>query len=256
MRLAQTGSRRGLLARALAVAAVSIVSPRLRPALAEESVQPAVIAAAPAPPPIAAPPIAAPPTASADTDTAQPAAPAPPPVAAPAAPPVVQRGADRIADTAQKFDDSLICVRRTPLGACAEVEPRAKTAAAAASGSGYRQLPTITSTKIESDGLPTSEYIRGLRERTAQNQDVNAREVLEKTIKASLPGSYGPLAKTAPVMRADGSFEDVKLALFDQLKDAGKLTQTRTGLDTFVKGFDPDRPLQEQVPKSKLFGLF
>jgi hypothetical protein len=51
-------------------------------------------------------------------------------------------------------------------------------------------------------------------------------------------------------MRQDGSFEVVPLRRYDQLKDRGKIQQTATGLDQYVKGFDPDAP----EPKARMRG--
>ena len=74
----------------------------------------------------------------------------------------------------------------------------------------------------------------------------------EKTVAAGLPGTYGPLAREAPVMRADGSFDAIPLRKFDRLKDKKKIVRTATGLDAYAPGFDPDAP----EPKEKLFGIF
>ena len=91
-----------------------------------------------------------------------------------------------------------------------------------------------------------------LLKKTQENKEANAQLVKEKTIKAAQPGTFGPFAKDAPIMRQDGSFDIVPLRRYDTLKDRGKITQTATGLDMYVKGFDPDAP----EPKQKLFGLF
>ena len=88
--------------------------------------------------------------------------------------------------------------------------------------------------------------------RTAENREANEREVREKTVKANLPGVFGPFSSEASIMRADGSFDVVSLRRYDKLKDRGKITQTKTGLDAYVAGFDPDAP----EPKQKFLGIF
>ena len=141
-------------------------------------------------------------------------------------------------------------MRRTPLGACAEQGRRPATEGSAGA---LKLLAAPTGPDIEPDGLPSSDYINQLRQRTRENKEKNDREVLEKTVKASLPGGYGPLATAAPVMLADGSFEDVPLALYNRLKDGGKIVKSRTGLDTFVEGFDSKQAAEQQ---RGWFGLF
>ena len=84
-----------------------------------------------------------------------------------------------------------------------------------------------------------SELIRRLRQKTADNAEVNAREVKEKTLRNGLAGTFGPFSSEAPIMRPDGEFDIVSLERFDRLKDAGKLTVSKTGLDTYIEGFDP-----------------
>ena len=43
------------------------------------------------------------------------------------------------------------------------------------------------------------------------------------------------------------------LARFDKLKDKGKLVKTKTGLDMYVPGFDPDAP---EPQRQKFLGIF
>ena len=109
-------------------------------------------------------------------------------------------------------------------------------------------LPSTTNAEpIDGD------IVQKLLERTTTNAEANARLVKEKTVAAGMSGTYGPFAKSVPVMRVDGSFDDITFARFDKLKDRGKIVRTRTGLDAYVSGFDPDAP--EPKPE-KLFGLF
>ena len=155
-----------------------------------------------------------------------------------------QRGAENAYQT-QTFGTE-VCVKRTAMGACAE------TAREGATGEAPTK-PEATRVKVlQIEEEPQSELVKSLLKKTADNAEANAREVKEKTIKANQPGQFGPFANTAPIMREDGSFDVVSLGKFQRLKDRGKITQTATGLDTYVKGFDPDIP----EPKQKLFGLF
>ena len=98
-----------------------------------------------------------------------------------------------------------------------------------------------------------SAIVQSLLKKTADNAEKNAQLVKEKTIKADQGATFGPFAKDAPIMRADGSFDVVPLAKYDRLKDRGKITQTATGLDKYVAGFDPDAP---EPQREKIFGLF
>lgn len=148
-----------------------------------------------------------------------------------------QRGAEPAYQN-QAFS-SEVCVRRTPMGACAETAPERDDAA-----------PKLNVLQVTPE--PESDLVKALLKKTAENADANAETVKQKTIKAAQPGNFGPFAKDAPIMREDGSFDIVPLAKYDRLKDRGKITKTAVGLDTYVKGFDPDAP----EPKQKLFGLF
>ena len=157
-----------------------------------------------------------------------------PPLAAHAA----QRGAEPAYQN-QAFGDE-VCVRRTPLGACAETAKGGRAA-------GDAPLKVL---QIEAE--PESELVKRLLQKTEENKDSNARLVLEKTIKAGQSGQYGPFASEAPIMRQDGTFDVVSIRRFEKLKDRGKLTKSATGLDQYVKGFDPDAP----EAKEKFLGLF
>ena len=148
-----------------------------------------------------------------------------------------QRGAEPAYQN-QAFSDE-VCTRRTPLGACAESRPEREAAAA--------PLNILQPTPE-----PESDLVRSLLQKTADNADANAQLVKEKTIKAGQAGQFGPFANEAPIMREDGSFDTVSLKRYDKLKDRGKLTKTATGLDRYVKGFDPDAP----EPKEKFLGIF
>ena len=161
----------------------------------------------------------------------------------PAAARAAQKGAEDPYAT-QPFEQNGVCLRRTPLGACADYE--------AGGGGGAAQKPNRIMTAPPEVGMD-SEVVQRLLQRTADNKEANDRLVLEKTIKAGLGGTYGPFAKEAPVMRTDGSFTAIPLARYDRLKNQNKIkVSTKTGLDYFVPGFDPDAP----EPKQKFLGLF
>ena len=158
-----------------------------------------------------------------------------PPLAADAA----QRGAENAYQT-QTFG-SEVCVRRTPLGACAETAP------------GQREAPAQAPLKVlKMEPEPESELVKRLLQKSEVNKEANERLVLEKTIKAGQAGQFGPFSNEAPIMRQDGTFDVVSVRRFDKLKDRGKLTKTATGLDQYVAGFDPDAV----EPKSKFLGIF
>ena len=164
-------------------------------------------------------------------------------------PPLVAHAAQRGAENAYKtqaFEDE-VCTQRTPLGACKD------TAKAKSGDAGAQRYEVLTESRVPGFvAEEQSDLVTNLLQKSADNKDANDRLVLEKTIKAGQPGQYGPFASKAPVMRQDGSFDVVSLRRFDQLKDRGKLTKSASGLDVYVKGFDPDAP----EPKSKLFGIF
>ena len=160
-----------------------------------------------------------------------------------------QRGAEDAYKT-QPFGNE-VCLRRTPLGACAEVGAPQRAADVQ-----LNQLKVEDREGVSFDGLPETDYVRMLKQRTEDNAEANAREVLEKTVKSAMPGTYGPFAKVTPVMRPDGTFDDVKLATFDQLKDNGFITVTKTGLNAYSEKYDLKRPLEEQLPRKGFFGLF
>ena len=90
------------------------------------------------------------------------------------------------------------------------------------------------------------------REKEDGRRETELVPTKEKTVAAGLAGTYGPFAREAPVMRADGSFDAIPLRKFDRLKDKKKIVRTETGLDAYAPGFDPDAP----EPKEKLFGIF
>lgn len=130
--------------------------------------------------------------------------------------------------------DANVCTKRTPLGACSEqgamVDKVKPEEAKATAPGGALMAP---------EDYESSELIRRLRQKTADNAEANAREVKEKTLKNGLAGTFGPFSSEAPIMRPDGEFDIVSLERFDRLKDAGKLTVSKTGLDTYIEGFDP-----------------
>lgn len=162
-------------------------------------------------------------------------------LAAATAPAVAELGGPDDPNKMQMFE-TIGCARRTPLGACAELDTEK-----------VREVVEPTSILPSAPAAePESELMRELLARTEANKEKNARIVEEKTIAAGLPGNYGPFAKVTPVMRADGSFEDVTLKRFDKLRDKKKIVKTATGLNAYAPGFDPDAP----EPRQKLFGIF
>lgn len=153
-----------------------------------------------------------------------------------------QRGAEDPFAT-QLFDQGSVCADRTLLGACKANQAAVKSKPTAAVPLKTLSLPPE----------PESDLVKKLLEKSAQNADANAQLVKEKTVAAGLSGSYGPFANTIPVMRTDGSFQDISFPRFDRLKDKGKIYKTKTGLDAYVEGFDPDAPEPKQ---QKMFGIF
>jgi len=137
--------------------------------------------------------------------------------------------------------DSQVCVKRSPLGACAEF------------AAPDRSKGTAPLRQLQAEPEEQSELIQSLRRRSAENADKNAQEVREKTLAAGMSGTFGPFAKDAPVMRADGSFDIVPLARYDRLKDQKKIVQNKNGLDVYVVGFDPDA---KEPERKGFFGLF
>jgi len=161
----------------------------------------------------------------------------------PALMPLPARAAQRGAEDpyAMQVFDSQVCVKRSPLGACAEfaAPDRSKEKTR------YRQL--------QAEPEEESELISSLRKRSAENADKNAQEVREKTLKAGMGGTFGPFANNAPVMRADGSFDIIPLGRFDRLRDQKKIVQNKNGLDVYAPGFDPDA---KEPEKKGFLGLF
>lgn len=141
------------------------------------------------------------------------------------------------------------------MGACQEVGKPTRAADAAPMQLSQREPGSVRALPADPAGDITteSEIVKRLLQQTADNAEANARLVKEKTIKANEGAQFGPFAKDAPIMRADGSFDAVPLAKFDRLKDKGKLTKTKTGLDRYVDGFDPDAPEPKQP---KFLGIF
>ena len=115
-------------------------------------------------------------------------------------------------------------------------------------------MPTqLSQRERAADPADDSEIMKKLLQRTADNAEANTRLVKEKSIKADEGATFGPFAKNAPIMRQDGSFDVVPLARYDRLKDKGKLTKTKTDLDMYIPGFDPDAP---EPKESKFLGIF
>jgi hypothetical protein len=159
-----------------------------------------------------------------------------------------QRGAEDPYAT-QRFEQSTVCIRRTLLGACAETEIASVPNVEAAP---RQQLPAPSAATTESEFVD-SPLVQSMLQRTKDNADVNSRIVKEKTLAAGMSGVYGPFSKDAAIMRSDGSFDVVPLKRYDELKDKGRLTRTKTGLDAYVPGFDPDAP---EPTREKFLGLF
>ena len=159
-----------------------------------------------------------------------------------------QRGAEP-AYKVQSFDDSAVCTRRTPLGACADTAPMGSPEAEKVLN---RDTGAVPMRVLQAEPEAESDLVKSLLKKSAENAEANAQLVKEKTIRANQYGQFGPFSSETQIMRQDGSFDIVSIKRFDKLKDRGKLTKTKTGLDIYVKGFDPDAP----EPKEKLFGLF
>jgi hypothetical protein len=164
--------------------------------------------------------------------------------ALPVAPAVAaQRGAED-PYAMQLFEQSSVCRRRTLLGACAE-------------GGTGRTVEDDAPPKLLQATPDTfgddSPLVQRLLQRTAENAEANDRLVRDKTVKAALPGTYGPFATKAPVQRRDGSFDELPFAKYDRLKDRGFIERSPVGLDRYVEGFDPDAPEPE---RPKFLGIF
>lgn len=158
------------------------------------------------------------------------------------------RGAEDAYAT-QRFEQSAVCTRRTPLGACATTGQES-VPVERAQPVVQRAAPTVVAPPKE----PESELIRALLAKTEANAEKNAREVQEKTIKNGLAGTFGPFAKEAPVMKADGSFDIIPLYKYDKFKDQKKIVLSKNGLDMWAPGWDLEKASIEQ-PK-KFLGLF
>jgi hypothetical protein len=156
--------------------------------------------------------------------------------------------ADTDPNAMMMFEQNAVCERRTLLGACAE---QGKSKSVRPIESSVNTAPRTAANTPEP--IPEGELVQKLLRKTEENKEANAREVLEKTVAASNPGLYGPFAREAPVMRADGSFDSIPISRFEKLKDKGKIVVTRTGLDAYAKGFDPDAA---EPKREKFLGLF
>lgn len=154
-----------------------------------------------------------------------------------------QRGAEN--PYANQLFDDVACTKRSLLGSCQDF--------GAPSTPGAQPPVAFKQLQQQPDPAMDSAIVQSLLKKTADNAEKNAQLVKEKTIKADQGATFGPFAKDAPIMRADGSFDVVPLAKYDRLKDRGKITQTATGLDKYVAGFDPDAP---EPQREKIFGLF
>ena len=159
------------------------------------------------------------------------------------------RGAEDAYAT-QRFEQSAVCTRRTPLGACATTGQESVPVESARPVV-QRDTPVVVAAPAKE---PESELIRALLAKTEANAEKNAREVQEKTIKNGLGGQFGPFAKEAPVMKADGSFDIIPLYKYDKFKDQKKIVLSKNGLDMWAPGWDLEKASIEQ-PK-KFLGLF
>ena len=147
-----------------------------------------------------------------------------------------------------------MCIRRTPLGACAEYGSESKAAAAPAPVVRVQSAPAAPAEE-------ESELVKGLLARSAANKEANERLVKEKTLKNGLSGTFGPFAKDAPVMKADGTFEIIRIAKLEKWKDSGKIIVSKNGLDTWAPGFENAAAVEEaeaaaRANKKGFFGLF
>ena len=150
----------------------------------------------------------------------------------------------------QSFDDTEVCIRRTPLGACAETAPKGSPEAQRQAAARAPSNAPVRVLKVEEE--PESDLVKMLKAKSEANADANAQLIKEKTIKAGQAGVFGPFSSETQIMRQDGEFDIVSIKKFQKLKDRGFLTKTKTGLDIYVEGFDPDVPL----PKEKFLGIF
>ena len=147
--------------------------------------------------------------------------------------PVARRAA--VAEDAYKtqpFDDRP-CVRRTPLGACAEQGAAPPSEAAAP------PEPAATRLAVPQEEAE-SELVRTLRQRTADNAAANARDVQLRTLSNGIGAQFGPFSSKAPVLRADGEFDVISVSTLEALKGRD-LVVKRRGLDAYADGFDPAR---------------
>lgn len=156
----------------------------------------------------------------------------------------------------QRFDDTFVCAKRTPLGACAEQVKAVKPAAPAPRAPVLEQTPEATAVPLAEE----SELIRGLLARSRENADANAREVREKTLKNSLSGQFGPFSKDAPVMKPDGAFEIVRISTLERYKDNKWVVTKSNGLNEWAPGFDKAAAeaaeAKKKAEKGKFLGIF
>ena len=149
-----------------------------------------------------------------------------------------QRGAEDAYKT-QTFSSD-VCTKRALNGACVET---GKASAA----------PSAAPKLLQMQPEEQSDYVKSLIQKSADNKEANDRLVKEKTIKADEGATFGPFAKNAPIMRADGTFDVVPLGRYKKLDNKGKITKTKTGLDMYIPGFDPDAP---EPVRQKFLGIF
>lgn len=161
------------------------------------------------------------------------------------------RGAEDAYAT-QRFEQSAVCTRRTPLGACATTGLQSVPVDPAAQPGVQREVPPPVFVAPAKE--PESELVRALLAKTEANKEKNAREVQLTTIKNGLGGQFGPFSKEAPVMKADGNFDIIPLYKYDRFKDQKKIVLGKSGLDMWAPGWDFEKASVE-APK-KFLGLF
>jgi len=123
--------------------------------------------------------------------------------------------------------DARPCIKRTPLGACAE-QGGVTTVAPAPGASGGMRIVDATASRTAEAGPAESDYIQKLRERSEANAEVNAAFVREKTLANGMGAAFGPFSSNTAVMRADGTIMIIPIGKFDRLKDRGFIVASPT----------------------------
>ena len=143
-----------------------------------------------------------------------------------------------------------VCVERTPLGACREY---GAVPGAPAKPPAERVDPSALSSakdvRLRCEGTcpEDSELIQYLKKKSEANKEANDRELLEKTVKANLAGTFGPFSSEGAVMKPNGEFDILPKNVIEKLRDRKYVVTTKTGLDAWKDGFvwDPDTMLKD-----------